>query len=351
MSEHKAAICYKRGGELQVANRPTPTPGPGEVLLQVKAVALNPVDYIQRDMGFSVSKFPAIFGYDIGGIVSKTGAGVGNLPTGTRVSAFTLAFDKKGSPDYGGFQEFVIVPAELVSPIPDDLSFNEAALLPMAVHTAWCGFYQLGITKANFETFANSNTPILVWGASSSIGSNVLQILTRLGFVVYATASPKSHEYLASLAPSKESIKLFDYKSPTVVEDIIAAAKADNAVIELGYLATGDLNSCVKVLNATKSAAATAKLASAPFSFNVLLWRLHNWRSVQVTFVAPPPGEKETVAFREFVFGTWLKEVLIAKKFTPAPKIKIAEGGLEGVQKALEELKAGVNLTKLVIEI
>ncbi|KAJ3131148.1 casein kinase 2 regulatory subunit [Physocladia obscura] len=95
-----------------------------------------------KDMGFSVAKFPAIFGYDIGGIISKTRTEVDNLPIGTH---------------YGGFQEFVLVPEELVSPIPDELSFIEAALPPMAVHTS-----QLGITQANFETFANFKTPILM---------------------------------------------------------------------------------------------------------------------------------------------------------------------------------------------
>ncbi|KAJ3133531.1 hypothetical protein HK100_004361 [Physocladia obscura] len=352
MSEHKAAISNKRGEELKVATRPTPTPGPGEVLIQVKSVALNPIDHVQRDTGFQVAKYPAIFGYDIAGVIAQVGTEVSDfLAVGKRVAAYSFAFDKKGAPDYGGFQEYTLVPAEVVAPIPEDLTFNEATLLPMAVHTAWAGFYQIGIDESTLAGFSTSKTPILVWGASSSIGSNVLQILTRLGFIVYATASKKNHEYLTSLAASPESVKLFDYKSPTVVEDIISATKANNSPIELGYLAAGDLNTVVKVLNATKPTAATAKLAVTPFTFNLLLWKLHTWRGVQATFVAPPTDAAKALEFRKFVFGQWLKEALVSKTFTPAPKIKILNGGLEGIQNGLEELKAGVNLTKLVAEI
>ncbi|KAJ3131147.1 hypothetical protein HK100_006726 [Physocladia obscura] len=325
MPEHKAAISSKRGEVLKVVTRTTPTPGLGEILVKVKSVALNPIDHIQRDSGFQVAKYPAIFGYDIAGIIVQVGPEVSDFfGIGKCVTAYSFAFDKKGAPDCGGFQEYTLVPAEVVAPVPEYLSFNEAALLPMAVHTAWAG---------------------------SSIGSNVLQILTRLGFIVYATASKHNHEYLTSLAASPESVKLFDDKSPTVVEDIISAAKTDNAPIELGYLAAGDLDTVVKILRPTKPATAIAQLVATPFTFNLLLWKLYNWRGVQATFVGPPADASKAPEFCKFVFRTWLKESLASKTFIPASKIKVISGGLEEIQNGLEELKAGVSLTKLVIEI
>src|SRR5437764_1056724 len=68
---HQAAILPQKGGPLSVGERATPEPGPNEVLIEVKAVALNPVDYFQRDFGMPpVPVYPAVIGSDSAGIVA-----------------------------------------------------------------------------------------------------------------------------------------------------------------------------------------------------------------------------------------------------------------------------------------
>jgi NADPH:quinone reductase-like Zn-dependent oxidoreductase len=100
--------------------------------VRVKAIAFNPVDYIMRDYLFNVYYFPSVFGTDISGVVEAVGSNLQDKEPiwkkGLRVLAFTPSFQTKGNPDYGGMQEFVIVPSCNVSPIPDTLSFTDAGI-------------------------------------------------------------------------------------------------------------------------------------------------------------------------------------------------------------------------------
>jgi hypothetical protein len=72
---------------------------------------------------------------------------------------------------------------------------------------------------------------------------------------------------------------------------------------------------------------------------------------VEVKFVQQPQGEKERMEFFHFVFGVWLKEKLETGEFVPSPKIQVIEGGLESVQKGLDEWRKGVSGVKVVLEI
>lgn len=188
--------------------RPTPTPEPSELLIEVRSIALNPVDYYMRDTGFTLELYPTVIGSDIAGIVVSAGSSTSSkVPVGTRVAAFAPCYFKKGAPDYGAFQKKVLIPAAAAVPLPDKVTFNEGALLPMAVQTAWAGWYSIGIPREmGFK--APPDVGMLVWGGASSMGSAAIQVANLHGFKVYATASAKHHDYLKSLGATK----LFDYK-------------------------------------------------------------------------------------------------------------------------------------------
>jgi NADPH:quinone reductase-like Zn-dependent oxidoreductase len=341
--QHLAAILSSKGSVLDVTHRPTPTPGPNDLLIAVKSIALNPLDWIQRDLGFAVTTYPAVVGSDIAGTVISTGS---SLPSdapqpGTRVAAFTPCFFVKGAPDYGGLQTRVLVPAAMVVPLPHGTSFNEASLLPIAVGTAWSGWYSIDVPRDTAYTPADKEG-MLVWGGASSNGSAAMQIAKLMGFTVYATASEKHHEYLKGLGASK----MFDYKSEDVVASIVKAARDDGVTIRTGYDAVGQLQSCLDILKEFKGEG-TAKLASAtPLSEDS-----PTMEGVQVKFVAAPLDEKERTEFFHFVFRVWLKEKLETGEFVPSPKVRVVEGGLEAANKALDELKEGVSGLKLVLEV
>lgn len=343
--QHLAAIlASKAAGVLEVKHRQTPTPGPNDLLIEVKSIALNPIDYYQRDHGFPpLDHYPTVLGSDIGGTVISAGSSVpSDAPKpGTRVAAFAPCFFTKGLPDYGAFQTRVLVPAANVVPLPQGVTFNEASLLPMAAVTAWSGWYSIGLPRDTAYTAADKKG-MLVWGGASSIGSAAVQIAKTMGFTVYVTASEKNHEYLKGLGASG----VFDYKSEDVVEKIVKAAKADGVTIQAGFDATGQVRSCLDVLKEFKGDG-TAKLATAvpPPEDSP------KEEGVEVKFVAAPGGEEARTDHFHFVLGVWLKEKLEKGEFVPAPRVQVVEGGLESINKGLDELKKGVSGVKLVLEV
>ncbi|CAF9941960.1 hypothetical protein IMSHALPRED_003118 [Imshaugia aleurites] len=344
-AQHPAAILpSKAAGALQVTQRATPTPGPHDLLIEVSAIALNPIDYYQRDMGFPpLDHYPTVLGSDIAGTVISAGSSVpADAPEpGTRVAAFAPSFFTKGLPDYGAFQTRVLVPAANAVPLPSRMSFGEASLLPMAVVTTWSGWYSIGLPRGTAYTAADKKG-MLVWGGASSVGSGAVQVAKSMGFSVYVTASEKHHGYLKGLGARE----VFDYKSESVVEDIVKAARADGVTVQAGFDAAGQTKPCLEILKELKGEG-TAKLATAvpPAEDTPKV------EGVEVKFVAAPGDEEARTEHFHFVFGVWLKEKLATGGFVPSPAMKVVEGGLESIDKGLDELKKGVSGVKLVIEV
>ncbi|KAI0150120.1 GroES-like protein [Hypoxylon sp. NC0597] len=342
MATHLAAVATGKAQPLKVQERQTPKPGPDELLLEVKSVALNPIDWKMRDFGFTVAGYPAIFGSDISGVVLEAGTDVSDIfKLGSRVTAFAPAFFVKGVPDYGAFQKRAVVPATNVTPIPDHITFNEAATFPMAVATVWAGFETIGIPR-NPSYLPSDKKGILVWGASSSVGSMTVQVAKSLGFAVYGTASAKHHEYIKSLGASR----VFDYRDGGVEEAIIQAAREDGLIFQFGYDAVGALQHCLDVLKVLKGSG-TARLASAP----PLKPGDPTAEGIDTKFVAASLDAGERVKQFSFFFNVWLKDKLEKREIIPSPKIQLLDGGLGGIDRGLDTLKTGVSCTKLVLEI
>ena len=97
---HWTAHLTREGGALSLQRIPHPTPGPNEILVEVKAIAFNHIDYKQRDGGLNVTRYPTVLGSDVAGLVKQVGPVVWNrrqaepLAIGTRVLAFASAFYK-----------------------------------------------------------------------------------------------------------------------------------------------------------------------------------------------------------------------------------------------------------------
>ncbi|KAL8949034.1 MAG: hypothetical protein Q9222_004830 [Ikaeria aurantiellina] len=361
---HLAAILSSKGSIPTITTRPTPTPGPHEVLIEVHSIALNPIDHYMRDFGMAIASYPATFGSDIGGTIVATGPAVPapQLQPGTRVAAFAPTFFAHGDPDYGAFQKKALVPAALVTPVPADMSFDEASILGMAVLTAWSGWYSIGLPlREDAAVFApaaekkkkKQQEGMLVWGGASSIGTAAVQSARMMGFTVYATASARHHTYIKQQLGAEGGV--FDYKSDGVVQEIVGAAKRDGCGLRHAFDAVGEVRNCLDVLKefkgaggaTTEAAAAVPKLATAkPTSPET-----PKESGVEVRFVAAPAEEEERTRFFQFVMNRWLAKKLATGEYKPSPSIKKLEGGLEGLNQGLDVLKAGVSGTKLVLEI
>ncbi|KAG6330974.1 hypothetical protein ID866_8114 [Astraeus odoratus] len=197
----KALFLEAKQGEFVVSQRPIPAPGPGQLLVKIYATGVNPVDWKIQQSGAFVGKFPAVLGEDIAGEVVDVGQGVSNFAKGERVLAHA-----NWSNDEGGFQQYALTTAAFTARIPVNLTYDQAATVPLAFDTALVGLYSevLGAGLVPPWTPGGqakySGSPILVIGGSSSVGSYVIQLARLSGFSPIITTASRIHEdYLKSL--------------------------------------------------------------------------------------------------------------------------------------------------------
>ncbi|KAL8933945.1 MAG: hypothetical protein Q9211_005495 [Gyalolechia sp. 1 TL-2023] len=341
-SRHPAAVLESKGSPLSVTTRPTPTPGPNEVLVEVKAVALNGIDNYMRESGFFLDFYPAVIGSDISGTIVATGSSATKYKIGTRVAGYAPTFFVHGAPDYGAFQAKTLLPEANVAPLPEGLAFNEATLLPMCAMTAWSGLWTLGFPLREPLYTAQDKKGILVWGGASSIGSGTVQTAKMLGFTVYATASEKHHDYIKSLGAKH----VFDYKGADVVEKIVKAIRGDGNTVQHAFDAVGQVRACMDVLKEFKSGGSPRVATAVP-----MFGQAPQEEGIEAKFITPPTDETERVQFFTFVFNDWLKGKLEKGEFKPSPGMELVDGGLEGLTKGLDILKGGMSGKKVVLEL
>ncbi len=171
----KAIVITKPGSSevLQLQDRPVPVPKKNEVLIQIKAAGVN-----RSDVGQCKGNYPPppgasvdIPGLEVAGIIEECGEEVSRWRKGDRVCALLTG---------GGYAAYVSAHEGQCLPIPENLSFEEAASLPEAVFTVWHNVFQRGALKPG-EHF-------LVHGGSSGIGVTAIQLAKVLGSIVFATA-------------------------------------------------------------------------------------------------------------------------------------------------------------------
>ncbi|KAI0454099.1 GroES-like protein [Xylaria acuta] len=340
---HKAAILRHKDSRLTVVERVTPEPGLNEILIEVKAVALNPVDHYQRDFGFPPLPFyPAIIGSDVAGIVIKTGSQVSTVAPGARVIAFASSFYQGGSTDHGAFQQCVLAQSEGVIPLPDDMSFEQGSVFPLGFMTALTAWTSIGISLDTKYTLQDKQA-VLIWGAASSVGAFAVQTAKIMGFTVYATASTRNHEYIRKLGADA----VFDYKASDIVSQIVAAVKKDDVNLLTAHCVVTDcLEPVLEVLKQTKGDA-TAKVAHSP-PLSPDHTTLDN---TEIVFNFPSMDATVRDPHMHKCFHEWLQGGLRSGSIVPSPAIEVEGGGLEGLNAALDKLKAGVSATKIVVPI
>ncbi|KAL8765207.1 MAG: hypothetical protein Q9209_007640 [Squamulea sp. 1 TL-2023] len=342
--KHQAAILPLAGSSLTVVDRDTPEPGPNEVLIETKAIAVNPVDYYQRDLGKPpIPFYPAVLGEDVAGFVVKAGPKVSNAPSpGSRILAFASSFYQNGSPDHGAFQKRTLARSEGVIPLPDTLSFEEGAILPLAVLTALSAYTTLGI-PLDTKYSPSDKQAILIWGGSSSVGSLAVQSAKSMGFTVYATAGAQNLEYVKTLGADA----VFNYKSSDVVSQIVNKAKEDNITLRTAHVIVDNaLQQTLDVLKLTKGDG-PAKVAHAP----LIPEDAPTLEKTEIKFTFPPTDPDERNKHIYECFNVWLKDGLNSGTVVPSPRIQVVPGGLGGLNDALDTLKAGVSGTKVVVSV
>src|SRR5882757_825615 len=124
------------------ADLPRPVPGPGQLLVAVRAAGVNPVDWKRRTgyrpIGVPAPALPAVFGNEVAGVVEEIGEAVTGFAVGDEVF---------GNPDTGGYAEFTLAPAETTAHKPAGVSWVDAAALPVAAATAYDALDQLDLPE------------------------------------------------------------------------------------------------------------------------------------------------------------------------------------------------------------
>jgi len=175
---------YGGVGVLEVADVPVPEPGPGQVLVQVKAAGINPGEAKIRD-GLLHERYPATFpsgeGSDLAGVVTSVGAGVTGLGPGDEVIGWT---DERAS-----HAEYVVAHAANLTARPPEVPWEVAGSLFVAGATAWAAVRALALAPTD---------TVVVAGAAGGVGSVTVQLARLAGATVIGLASPANHDWLAA---------------------------------------------------------------------------------------------------------------------------------------------------------
>jgi NADPH:quinone reductase-like Zn-dependent oxidoreductase len=166
---------------LQVQERPDPVLGTGQVRIAVAAAGINFADVMAR-LGFypDAPKPPCVVGYEVAGTILELGDGVADSYRSLRVGERVIA-----STQFGGYASEVVAEAGDVVALPERLSFEQGAAIPVNYGTAWAGLIGYGNVQPGER--------VLIHSAGGGVGIAATQIAKRAGAEVYGTASPGKH--------------------------------------------------------------------------------------------------------------------------------------------------------------
>ncbi len=250
----KAVVFHEYGGadKLRYEDVPDPSPQPGEVLVRVKAVALNHLDIWERMGG---SPLPHISGSDISGEIAKLGDCVTGLKNGEKVVVFPLTSCGHceacllgrptqcehrqiiGNQTNGGYAEYVTVPAENIFPLPENLSFEEAAALPLAGSTAW----HMLVSKGHVD----ATSTVLIHGAGSGVSVYAVQLGKIFGAKVIVTTST---EEKAKKARDLGTDHVINYLNENVVDAVKRLTNEHGVDIVIDHVGAATFNESLQAL-------------------------------------------------------------------------------------------------------
>ncbi|KAK3723032.1 hypothetical protein LTR37_002178 [Vermiconidia calcicola] len=331
MASNKSAFVDDKGKPLRIADSAMPKPGADDIVVRNHAVAINTIDPAQAD-GFLIKQYPTVLGHDLAGEVFDVGSNVKRFKKGDRVIGHARQF-LTGQPEDGAFSLYSRVPAGNAAILPDRFEYKQGVVLPLAIDTAACGFYEEGYMQLELPSLdAKPNgRVVVVYGGSSSVGIAAIQLAVNAGYRVIATSSSKN----SNLCREAGASEVFDYKAESIAGDI-AKAVGDDQFVGL-FNAIG-----------------------IPESFDVvnpIMEKLNGG------FLAntKPPGKlpsfidaKFVLCIGDFGFPVWenfITKALESGKLKCLPEPKVVGKGLDSLQEAFEVRNGEVSAQKVVVEL
>lgn len=342
-SNRAAWYVSERAYPLKVSPGPDQTnPAADEVIIQVAAIAINPSEpYIQSDP-FLPLNYPHVLGSDVAGTVVKVGSDITRFKLGDRVIGHCLGLIYGGA-RHGAFQNFTACREATVAKIPDTLSFEQAAVLPLSISTSATALYdKLKLRQPTVKPTKTGNEVVLIWGGATSIGSSAIQFAVASGYKVITTASAKNHDYVRSLVPTgNEDVKVFDYAD----DDL--APRITNSIKDSGLTLAGAYD-CISKEPTLRVMADVVRSFDGEMICVVLPGLETLFKDVKLELVwatnagTVPEGGAQ-------VWRNYVPEALEQGTFLAQPKAKVVGEGLESIQGAMDLYKKGVSAMKLVV--
>ncbi|KAI1840577.1 hypothetical protein JX266_013241 [Neoarthrinium moseri] len=329
----KEALVSK-GPLVQIVDSPVPEPNDDQVLIKVVVSGSNPKDWKLPEM----QNLTANAGDDIAGIVEKVGANVYEFKPGDRVAAFHEVKTEGGS-----YAEYGIAWQHTTFHIPKQTSFEEAAAIPLAAMTAVVGLYQhLALPQPwslPLPETPTRETPLVIYGASSSVGFYALQLALRSNIHPIICVAGRASEYVRGFIDKSKGDTVIDYREgPEVVVDSIKKALEGKPAIGHVFDAFSEGNSAA-VIGQVFEQAGDGKTAKFTFTSwgnkpEIPQWVQQNMVFVGSVHMAPQAKDLAYVYFRYIARG-------LQEGWFRAQRTEVVPGGLNGIQKALENLKNG----------
>jgi NADPH:quinone reductase-like Zn-dependent oxidoreductase len=338
-SQNRAAVNPAARAPLEVRAVETPTPGPGDILINNELIAVNPVEVNITKNDLFNPEYPCIIGTSFGGTVVALGEDVSDFKVGDKVAVY-------GSPSHGdryaGFQAYALAKVDMACVVPEgvDLAIpvsmigNLTTVVGMLSATA-------GVPKPNIE---GEKIPIgkkiLIYGGTSNLGSLAIQYVSMAGYSVVTTTSPKHKAFVDKLGADK----IIDH-----TQDREAIVR--NLVTEGPYDIIVDTISCPNTVSMLADVAAaqgggTILATLPPFGPETLpkgvVRHFSSW-----PYALNKEGNEHWI---RWAFHTFFAKGIANGKLLPT-RIERISGGLEAINGALDTLAKGVSNSKLVVEL
>lgn len=337
--ENRAAWLVRKQDAVQVVNdAPYNKPEADEIVIQTKAAAINPADVVLQKVGIIIDTYPAILGCDVAGVVEEVGTGIADFRVGDRVIGQAQPYPG-GIYKYSGFQHYVVLKLPLIAKIPDDTTWANAAVLPLGINTAASCLFQNGTLALEMPpSKREKGETLLIWGASSSVGSCGVQLAAAAGYEIFGIASRKNHDFVKSIGAAQT----FDQSDPNLVEEIVSALKGKACVGAYDAVSNEKtLHTICDILHASgarKLVAAISPGAEGHTKHEVTIKTNFSNRNAET-----PVGQQ--------IWRVYLEPALASGAIQCKPRAEIVGHGLESVQKAMDLLAQGVSAKKLVVTI
>ncbi|KAI0175366.1 chaperonin 10-like protein [Pestalotiopsis sp. NC0098] len=347
-NQNRSAILpHLKAHPMTITTSALPTPVGSEVLIRVRAVAINPADWAVQTLGVVVKPefYPYVNGCDVSGEVVSVGPTQQRFRVGDRVTALATAF-RSGDTRCGAFQEYMIGTEPFMAKIPDHVEFREAAVLPLCLSTSSAMLFSselMGFNLPRAGVPVNSKAEVvLVWGGSSSIGCNAIQALKAAGYIVAATASESNHTLLRDMGVDY----VFDHRSEGVVDSIVKALES------AGKLA-GVYNAIITEDTTRACAEIASRVDGRKQVGTVLAPGMPTPQDLpeDVRILVDTVGQMNQPELGKSIWAEWLSGALKDGSMKCRPYPEVCGAGLEKIQVAVDAIRNGVSGKKLVVEL